>query len=772
MSQAILITQCLQNDFVMPIEKYDPLPNRLHIGYAEALRLMGENPEHSPVRRLIQWAYAQGAEKLSLIHIRDWHNPEDDGQREHFNHFGSHCIPNSPGARFVFEDLIPENPVHTLIDSPGLNDFEDTPLKAALDTFGTRPLKVGLAGVWTEAKIFFLAYELSTRYPHFEIGLCSALTASSSRAAHFNALDQIEKILGVKVFSSVGDFSLFLAGSLPDLMDQQNTPAFKPRLILENAFPVSDSDEALLCYLFRDCRKVELKSLDGGFSGNLVLKARGFDLQNRRQVPTVVKIGDRHLIARERMAFEQVQEVLGNTAPHIVEWSEMGQRGGIKYRYASMLDTKVQTFQDFFEQEKSFGSLSERFLETVFQNHLGRFYDAAEYEKLNLLEYYDFNEKYNTSVRKNVEAVSGRPALGETLTILPGIEIFNVCRFYEEDLPRLKESPPSSESHYMAFVHGDLNGKNIIIDHQSNVWLIDFFHTHRGHVLKDLIKLENDILYIFTKIHTEEELKEAFKLTDILLDTHDLRHPPAKNRGADFSFAPLRKAFLAVRKLRSFYGSLIRSDRDPYQLFVGLMRYAMHTLSFEECSDLQKKWALYAGAKCAEKIRQSLLALKKLRVDWIGLPAGLKGKLGITLLPGRKDRDRDLSEDLQTLKEAGITDIVCLMTHEEMTAFGVPGLLKAYEDAGFEVFHFPILDQGITEPELALPLYGFMEQGLKQGKNILIHCVGGLGRSGMMAAAFLKRQGVDAESALHAVRKARSPRAVETHAQEEFVRKA
>ena len=40
--QSYLITQCLQNDFVRLLDKYDPLPNYLHIGYDEANRLLYE----------------------------------------------------------------------------------------------------------------------------------------------------------------------------------------------------------------------------------------------------------------------------------------------------------------------------------------------------------------------------------------------------------------------------------------------------------------------------------------------------------------------------------------------------------------------------------------------------------------------------------------------------------------------------------------------------------------------------------------------------------
>jgi hypothetical protein len=39
--RGVLITQCLQNDFVKPLAPYTPLPNLLHVGHDEARRLMG-----------------------------------------------------------------------------------------------------------------------------------------------------------------------------------------------------------------------------------------------------------------------------------------------------------------------------------------------------------------------------------------------------------------------------------------------------------------------------------------------------------------------------------------------------------------------------------------------------------------------------------------------------------------------------------------------------------------------------------------------------------
>ena len=98
MPTTVLITQCLQRDFIEPIEAHDPLPNSLHVGRSEAIRLMGHDPSVGPVAQIMFWARHQPADKLEVLHIRDWHNDKDAGQLEHLDMFGHHCIAGSRGA--------------------------------------------------------------------------------------------------------------------------------------------------------------------------------------------------------------------------------------------------------------------------------------------------------------------------------------------------------------------------------------------------------------------------------------------------------------------------------------------------------------------------------------------------------------------------------------------------------------------------------------------------------------------------------------------------
>ncbi|MEK7435133.1 MAG: isochorismatase family protein, partial [Cyanobacteriota bacterium] len=368
-SKSILITQCLQNDFVKPLKRFEALPNLLHVGQEEALRLLGQNPEEGPISKTMKWAYDQEEKNLDIIHIRDWHNPDDDFQKEHLRQFGNHCIENTEGADFAFD--VDKKRKAKIVNASGLNDFVNTNLEKYLLPYKNQSTKIGLIGVWTEAKISFLAYDLRTRFPDMQIAVCSALTASSSRSHHFSALKQMKSILGVHIFHSIGEFSNFL-------VNDSESPVFiplpthddTPEIFFENIEKVDKTEHDLIRYLFRDCSQVNLKELSGGFSGNLVFSAESIDIDGHKQTPHVLKIGAQELIGKERTSFEKIERVLGNNAPQISDFADLNKRGALKYRYAAMGEGKSKTFQNIYSSKISNKKINS-YLDTIFKEQLG-----------------------------------------------------------------------------------------------------------------------------------------------------------------------------------------------------------------------------------------------------------------------------------------------------------------------------------------------------------------------------------------------------------------
>jgi nicotinamidase-related amidase/aminoglycoside phosphotransferase (APT) family kinase protein len=605
----VLITQCLQRDFADPIGPHDPLPNLLHVGYSEAARLLGPEPSAGPMAQLIDWARSLAPDAIDLIHIRDWHDPGDPAQREHLERFGAHCIKGSSGARLVLgmDERAVAAVNERIVDSLTLNDLEGTDLARQLERIrhahGGQPLRVGVVGVWTEAKVSFLLYDLKTRLGIDELATCSALTASASRAQHFNALAQLEKLLGVRCFDSPAEFADWLRPGA-ELALPHHPGGFEPRIGgVGVRAALGPTDRAIVAYLFRDSTQVNLEPISGGYSEALVWRATSQDALGHAQAPAVVKLGPNRTIAQERVAFEQVEAVLGNNAPRVRGFADLGDRAGLKYAYAAMGHGQVQTLQAMFAAKTPTRRIISA-VRSAFEDVLGPLYAAARYERMPLFEHYQFSPRLGPAVRASVAAIT--PASGQKVLDFPsGMSLPNVCAFYEDFLAHHRL--PVGDYHYVAYVHGDLNAANILVDAHHNVWIIDFFSAGPGHVLKDLAKFENDLLYLLTPIEDTSQLLEALAITRALGSVTDLKADlparPDQVRSPQFV-----RAWEVLRVLRRIDGRLCHEDRHPMQLQVALLRYAVHTLSFPEASPLQKQSALAAACSLAKQITRTVEA--------------------------------------------------------------------------------------------------------------------------------------------------------------------
>ncbi|MBW2260682.1 MAG: cyclin-dependent kinase inhibitor 3 family protein [Deltaproteobacteria bacterium] len=168
-----------------------------------------------------------------------------------------------------------------------------------------------------------------------------------------------------------------------------------------------------------------------------------------------------------------------------------------------------------------------------------------------------------------------------------------------------------------------------------------------------------------------------------------------------------------------------------------------------------------------------------IRVDFTDMQPWA-GRLGITFAPGKKNEsyswfrwERDLDLDLDRMRaEYGIEVVVTLVEEDEMEWMGIEELGDEVKRRGMEWLWFPIEDLGVPPGERFvefLELAGGVIERLEQGRAAAVHCRGGLGRAGMVAACLLALKGIKPEEAIRCVRRARGEGAVEMPEQEEFV---
>lgn len=140
--------------------------------------------------------------------------------------------------------------------------------------------------------------------------------------------------------------------------------------------------------------------------------------------------------------------------------------------------------------------------------------------------------------------------------------------------------------------------------------------------------------------------------------------------------------------------------------------------------------------------------------------------VALSPLPGKVDLDADMKK----ITDNEITHVVTLVSQEELDKYNVPTLLTRFDEEGIEVLHSPIQDYGLPGHEQMKTILTWLHKRVKSKQNVLVHCVGGLGRSGTVMAVYAKAYlGKSGEEAIQYVRSIRGQDAVETEQQQEFV---
>ncbi|EPT02684.1 phosphatases II [Fomitopsis schrenkii] len=121
----------------------------------------------------------------------------------------------------------------------------------------------------------------------------------------------------------------------------------------------------------------------------------------------------------------------------------------------------------------------------------------------------------------------------------------------------------------------------------------------------------------------------------------------------------------------------------------------------------------------------------------VRLSGPVKGKCGVC---------RDLRMDLQRIKDFGVACIVCCLDDEELRTLGVPWAeySSTADELGLDVLRIPT-PEGLTPASISdfdVQLDKLIESYTLDGKPVLVHCRGGVGRAGLVACCWMLRLGL------------------------------
>jgi protein-tyrosine phosphatase len=144
-------------------------------------------------------------------------------------------------------------------------------------------------------------------------------------------------------------------------------------------------------------------------------------------------------------------------------------------------------------------------------------------------------------------------------------------------------------------------------------------------------------------------------------------------------------------------------------------------------------------------------------------------RLIFTPCPGTKGVD--LTASVNELHQAGADAIITMMTDEELAKFEVASLPDVVRQSGMTWFHFPVEDDAAPAEVFEQSWQASKAEVLaliEQGKCVAIHCRGGSGRTGFMAAVIMRELEMDETQASDLVKDLR-PNSLKLPAHTEYL---
>ncbi len=394
-------------------------------------------------------------------------------------------------------------------------------------------------------------------------------------------------------------------------------------LDLDHQQTVMTELEELLRKLFRRELQVKGHYLSPGRGGSGVVLMRPI-VEGTPGQYVVVKFGQRDNIAKELQNYNlYVKPFVGRWATQLIDIGDKPEEtlklGGLKFSFTGISKDNPRDFNTFYRDPTTTQEQINNSLQYLFNDTCTNWYNAKRdwpdpnpdtlaqtYEaQLTLDQPYQQQKRVNAlNQLANGQTFGGlaferqepdkiKVHLGKQSFVLP--EPLQFVQKQRADFP-----VPQFECR----THGDLNGRNMFVDEDGRVWLIDFFKTRWGPVLRDFGELETVIKFELSKT---QDLTALYDFEKALFTPDSFDHPVdlvTRFQHID----DLNKAGATITRLRALAQDKFESS-DMKEYYVGLLFYALKVLTWKgnlpidkDRASIRRRHALLSAAMIAHRL--------------------------------------------------------------------------------------------------------------------------------------------------------------------------
>jgi CheY-like chemotaxis protein len=364
--------------------------------------------------------------------------------------------------------------------------------------------------------------------------------------------------------------------------------------------PGGDDLVRILQTLFFEAAEVEVapllppeKAPTFSQSGSLLVLARTSYPGLGRAEPVVVKLSSAEEARREAESYPQIEPFLhGSRAASLRRVAYSRRLGGLLY---SLIDDEdldtIGNFEQVYHRYDAPRLVA--LLERFFGQMLGPLFKSARREQVDLAELYAEALRL-TPAKLDAALLHLRPEAAARELRLPGLAepLLNPAAWLREG-DGFRRFPATAP---VCLCHGDLHGRNILVDSADRFWLIDFACVGQSHALRDFAELEVDIKFNLLR---ENDLGALLPFERRLLAPARFGEPLPAGEHAN---PLLRKAHAVLDALRRIAAEQLRLDGDIREYYLALLFHTLKVLRLSSIPDPRKQHALLAAALICRRL--------------------------------------------------------------------------------------------------------------------------------------------------------------------------
>jgi hypothetical protein len=306
--------------------------------------------------------------------------------------------------------------------------------------------------------------------------------------------------------------------------------------------------------------------------------------------PVVVKLAPAKQTRNEERNYQEHVKgrLVGQFYAQLERTVEFWDLGAARYSFLGSSLRALPSFAASYRQEKDPQNILKpliHFFKEVWSNHYGR---PISWDPPPLFQVYD----RALGLKERLESFSYRE---NTLTF-PGLPV----SFENPVLWALEHSDTSLlRNAQCAVTHGDMHGDNLFVDGEHS-WAIDFERTGPGHILRDFVELEVDILTRLVPF-LNYDLSRFYELVTALMEP-SASLTSSRPRGQSPADAENHKALEVITGLRRLAYE-VTQFRDFREYLWGLLLDALFVATLVSRDSPQRERSLLLAAVICESLQ-------------------------------------------------------------------------------------------------------------------------------------------------------------------------